>query len=226
MSNYVMNKLTLSGNKEDIDALLAVVKGDNGLFDFNKVVPMPEELDIPSSNGEEFRKIAAVLGGFDRVTDDAIEEYVPAGADHDSAVEHLKLERQLLLNRQKYGYYCQYDWRICNWDTNRNAYEPEVIDGHIITFKSAWSSVCSVVAELSKMFPRLEFTYQYADEDVGHYVGKQEYYCGVLVFDSTFTDKSKEAYENYAETWGHNLEDMDCVYDAEQRTYVRKIESS
>ena len=53
MPNWVMNRLTLDG-KNITDVLMKVSTfdeyGDEVEFDFNKVIPMPEELKIEKSN--------------------------------------------------------------------------------------------------------------------------------------------------------------------------------
>lgn len=43
MPNYVVNKIKIKGNKEEIDKLLNFIKADDGFcIDFNKIIPMPK----------------------------------------------------------------------------------------------------------------------------------------------------------------------------------------
>jgi hypothetical protein len=50
MPNYVRNRLTLKGEESKIKELLKQIKGKKTLFDFNKVIPMPE--NVKQSMGE------------------------------------------------------------------------------------------------------------------------------------------------------------------------------
>jgi hypothetical protein len=44
MPNYIKNKLTFE-KRSDIDKILEFTKTEYGEFDFNKLIPMPKELD-------------------------------------------------------------------------------------------------------------------------------------------------------------------------------------
>ena len=44
LPNHLMSRLHFSGEQKRIDELLASIKGEETLFDFNKVLPMPESL--------------------------------------------------------------------------------------------------------------------------------------------------------------------------------------
>ena len=46
MPNHVMNRLHLSGDQERINKLLESVKGEDSVLDFNRIIPMPETLNI------------------------------------------------------------------------------------------------------------------------------------------------------------------------------------
>ena len=63
MPNWVRTRLTFNGEQSRIDELKAFVKSETkdesgelrtDLFDFNKIIPMPEELDIPSSSSGDW----------------------------------------------------------------------------------------------------------------------------------------------------------------------------
>ena len=45
-----MSKLHFSGEQKRIDELLESIKGEETLFDFNKVLPMPESLNIEAGS--------------------------------------------------------------------------------------------------------------------------------------------------------------------------------
>ena len=48
MADYVRNRLTIKGNHEEIQSFLANAKGEDFDFDFEKIIPIPEDL-IPSN---------------------------------------------------------------------------------------------------------------------------------------------------------------------------------
>lgn len=50
MPNYIQNILRFEGDDKEIKRLFEAIKGDNTVFDFNRVIPMPQELNIESSS--------------------------------------------------------------------------------------------------------------------------------------------------------------------------------
>ena len=50
MPNYIKNILTLEGSLSESDRLLSAIQGKNGPMDFQKIIPMPSELDIESGS--------------------------------------------------------------------------------------------------------------------------------------------------------------------------------
>ena len=53
MPNHIMNRLRLSGDQNRIDELLKGVKGKDSVLDFNKIIPMPESLNIEAGSRTE-----------------------------------------------------------------------------------------------------------------------------------------------------------------------------
>ena len=57
MPNYVATEIRVKGDKEKLDQLVETVSSNDGeyrAFDFNKIVPMPEELNISSGTSGEW----------------------------------------------------------------------------------------------------------------------------------------------------------------------------
>ena len=50
LPNHLMSKIHFSGEQSRIDELLKFIKGEETLFDFNKVIPMPESLNIEAGS--------------------------------------------------------------------------------------------------------------------------------------------------------------------------------
>ena len=44
MPNWVTNKIEFSGAKANVDEVLEIIKGDGEVIDFNKIIPMPEDI--------------------------------------------------------------------------------------------------------------------------------------------------------------------------------------
>jgi hypothetical protein len=44
MPNHITNKLTVTGPKERVAEFFSDIKGEKEDFDFNRLIPMPEEL--------------------------------------------------------------------------------------------------------------------------------------------------------------------------------------
>ena len=46
MPNHVTTKIEFYGAQSNIDKVLELIKGDGACIDFNKIIPMPESLNI------------------------------------------------------------------------------------------------------------------------------------------------------------------------------------
>lgn len=75
---------------------------------------------------------------------------------------------------EKYGADDWYNWRCknwgCKWDAGESGFYEQ--DGYsMVSFTTPWSPPEGFLEKLSKMFPKVEFEMQYAEEGIG-YVGK------------------------------------------------------
>lgn len=74
------------------------------------------------------------------------------------------------------GIICWRNWSIDNWGTKWNAYDTaseSLADGiATLQFDTAWSHPFPVIEALSVKCPEHEFEVAYADEDLGHNLGK------------------------------------------------------
>ncbi len=84
---------------------------------------------------------------------------------------------------ERYGKNNWYDWSVHNWGTKWNAYEfpdrPYQI-GAPLCFLTAWSAPHPILEKLTEMFPDIEITHEWADEDIGQNCGRRCYttrYC-------------------------------------------------
>ena len=56
MPNHVTNKLTILGNEKEINEVLELVRSDDRLFDFNNIIPTPDDIFQGSVGSEEEKK--------------------------------------------------------------------------------------------------------------------------------------------------------------------------
>jgi len=84
--------------------------------------------------------------------------------------------------RELYGNKNWYDWSIANWGTKWNSYGyQEGFDysqTDCLSFQTAWAAPHPVIQKLSEMFPDVEFTHEWADEDIGYNCGRHKYFGG------------------------------------------------
>ena len=161
MPNHVTTILRIEGNDELIGAVKSQLRGEKSLFDFNKVVPMPETYqkydttNHPNGDRLEVGKPFGWVDGAPIVTEEMVEEYKKATR-----------EQEML-----YGVVGWYQWALRFWGTKWNCYEVEDL-GDAIKFQTAWSFPRPVIVALSKKFPAVVFSYEYADEDAGYNTGE------------------------------------------------------
>lgn len=125
MPNHCHNDLYISGPKEQVDALLALVGADKAQpkFDFNTIIPYPAQFADRDKEAKELGWKAFA----ERHGRDAKDGYNSGG----------------------------YEWCSENWGTKWNAYDVARRDylGVCLSFQTAWSPPKPVIIELHKRFP-------------------------------------------------------------------------
>lgn len=233
MPNWVRTKLTFTGDQNTIDRLKETVKGktednEDVLFDFNKIVPIPEDLKIPSKSTGDFGMMYLLIKSRSILswTEDErlfMERYKKKKEDDpDGFNEDIELGRKYLSNISKYGYTNCYGWCISDdgWCTKWNAQEVQEWKSNSIVFETAWTFPYNVVMQLSKQFPELTIEFEYADESAGCNDGKGSFVNGNEIEYEQFNVDSDEAYQTYFSLWSE-YKDM-YVYDQKQKTYIIK----
>ena len=165
MPNYVFNIVRIEGGFKGKDLFT------NGNFDFNKIVPMPPELDItcgsdnniglymllsearenvrkgidPTKNVVKMQQIkeASPFGGIEH-----FKERAESISDPEEIKKLHDLGEQTLSNYINYGCGTWYDWCCKHWSTKWNAMDTHVTDDEI-TFSTAWSPPVEVIRALS-----------------------------------------------------------------------------
>jgi len=184
MPNHIANKLVITGDKDILGRLVSSIETpheDNGEIlhiDFNKIIPMPEELTTTECSSKAIESLALYLHLNNKA--DLIPqlcrfvriENVSGSPDFD---ERYMMGKKLYELYASIGYTNWYDWRLANWNTKWNAYdtyieeyEPTRLE---LYFNTAWSSPLPVIEKLVSMFPELQFNYVFADEDFSYNTG-------------------------------------------------------
>lgn len=205
MATFVKTILQINASKEQVEEILNFVKSENSEFDFKKIIPMPEELNIvsggPTEIGLEYyallRKREKGSGFFVSQVKDAIE-----AIEGEENFEEIKdLGKKAWLNLINYGYTTWLGWCVEYWGTKWNASEVEIKD-NVISFETAWACPTKVLIALSKKFNTIKFSFKYASEDLGtsSYIGTIS--DGIMT-ESPDTPKTENEKKKFAiKLWG------------------------
>lgn len=205
MPNWVRTNLHISGDKNEIKKLVEAVKSIDGKsdFDFNRIVPMPEELDITESTfgmqGMQYIILMAngsfILSESDKKLKHIMEERKKDNPnEYDECIE---LGKQYMTNIVKYGFPTWYNWCRCNWGTKWNCCDVDFDGICNYSFSTAWSFPLPIIEKLSEMFPELEITFWFADEDCGSNTGHGIMKNKEAILEDFPDDGSNHAYELY-----------------------------
>ena len=197
MQNYVKNILSFDGDPAQVDRLFSAIQRDHSPLDFNKLIPMPTELEIESGS----RTNAGFKKYMEFVADNGyIAEMESAyRADHPEIDrEGWNLGKQALHNVKIFGYPTWYEWRIQNWGTKWNASSVEILDGRL-SFLTAWNAPKPVIEKLSEMFPTVSIHHIWANEDIGYNCGERTYRNGAVT--QEYLPMGQEAVELACDLW-------------------------
>ncbi len=212
MPNHVKNILKAPG----LTKLPVFAENEDGnkIFDFNKLIEMPEELRVVEGSQKHdairavIRKIAKsgeeplLSGPFTKSGFEKETEYLERKAVNLSELEELGLT--YIKNIVQYGYATWYEWALNNWDTKWNSYDFEEIDEDTVKFCTVWNAPEKVIQLLAERYPMLEIEHWWADEDAGNNTGYKKYHQG-NVDGGYISSGSNEAFENYFKCWGESL---------------------
>lgn len=233
MPNWVRTRLTFNGEQNRVAEIKELVKttgkDDEGNdytneFDFNKVIPMPEELNIPSSSyGDRGMKYLLLNAKHTILWSDDDRSFIESmkkqkEEDPDLFNESIELGKKYLNNISKYGHTTWYSWRIEHYGTKWGACEVEWISDNCVEFETAWSFCYPIVQKLSEMFPDVEIVFCFADEDCGSNTGDGRMIAGKETDDTEYPDTGdNRAYEIYLDL--HPEYEDELVYDPDLDTY-------
>lgn len=246
MPNNITNQITFgteTATQAAFQRMLHEVRMEGqplGSIDFNKLLPMPRELDMEAGTRTD-RGLKLVQEYHHALSD--LELQKPALSPKDYAerlrlckgqyrkkrmadLETWTLGEQAYNNIQRFGSPTWYEWCNQNWGTKWNAYQPRPLgeNDHTMEFCTAWNSVTKIVALLSKKYPDQTITYRWADEDIGHNVGEKVFRNGECVKEKIPEGGSRIAYEMAAEIIGADLADFNLYLNKGKTSYEYRDE--
>lgn len=136
MPNHITNIVKYEGDADRIKEMLEQIKVDEfgiGTIDFNKLIPMPESLNIESGSrtdrGLKAYKEFLEIYTFGRKVEDLDLLNIPAESEEkfleirkDVEQGDWELGKKAFQNAYQYGYSTWYEWSINNWGTKWNSY--------------------------------------------------------------------------------------------------------
>ena len=199
MPNHVTNILAFTGPQEKISEMLGKIQFPNkpGTLDFNRVIPMPESLEMDSGSVTNdaivsyMRVVNPDTPSYDDIEKLPFNDYMElmqkvtnfVGSLYPDRVKEItpdliQLGGRYVDNIRQYGCSDWYEWRIRNWGTKWNSYDGGFCDDNKILFLTAWSPPQEIIQKLAEMNPEICFEHLWADEDYGYNCGKAVYENG------------------------------------------------
>lgn len=230
MANRVYNKVKTNRNIRHVDIFT------DGNFDFNKLIPMPEELQgseasvngllllfqttkekikyglNPTRNALHLRRIRDAYSStfYSRNCDieKALKEYFGlfSKLPKDKEKELLQAGKENLDNFEKYGYCNWYDWAINNWNTKWNATDTQIINDTTIEFTTAWSMPVNVIMALSRTMQGDKIEITWASDGGGRNVGRGFLKNGLWIKGGYLEPCTKEWMEVFNEMLGYSFD--------------------
>ena len=227
MPNHVTNRVKFTGDIKKIQDILVAIQYDHqgrGSIDFNKIIPMPESLNITAGSVTDkglkaYKDFVSILlfdganKGMDLLNIPEEKEAIFLQHRTDIDKEEWDAGRQAFRNIQQYGFPTWYEWSINNWGTKWNAYDCLIFDDDEhdydeICFNTAWSAPHPILSKIAQMYPDIEVEHEWADEDFGHNLGRVRY-KGEVILEEYIPEKMKESYEFALKV--HGYDDMETI---------------
>lgn len=212
MPNWVFNSLVVSGDKVELDKLVAQMNkpfdtfyhdrgGENAVQHYSN--PVFAFWNIYSPNPSDFEEYFAV----------------EAKSKSDIPLGDPMWWAGIMANQAVSKHW--YDWNNHHWGTkwdvgvsddskySNTRMERNDDNSVMYHFETAWSAVVDLIGVLSEMYPSLEFDYEYEEEN--GWGGKVEYANGEIISHSEYDEPNSHA--DYIER------DQDCICNFEEEEF-------
>lgn len=190
MPNWTYNTIHMEGIAE-----LPLFAEEVGVknFDFNKIIPMPESLNIAAGSMEDeciiyylTERCTVPISCLPSLWKDLLQRLLGGRRSLDSYLDALfcrtmeqafrkesDAERDKMYqdgetyttNYRRYGAKTWYEWCSKHWGTKWNACDTEIISRDEISFNTAWAAPTPILEKLSKMYPDVKIEHRWVDED-------------------------------------------------------------
>ena len=190
-------------------------------FDFNKLIPMPEGLDVEAGSRtedgiqivlDELKRseiegsqqiidavIAAkrkenIFSSFSPLSTSELVNLITVAKKNGFYDDMVKAGKQAIKNIVETGYSDWYHWSIANWGTKWNSYSYGDSRKDLeVYFQTAWDAPKPVIEKLMAEMPAGSIVeYEYADENIGHNVGHYDPALGIVFPYENGSDKAME----------------------------------
>jgi hypothetical protein len=154
MPNWCSNKFSVTGEPEKLAIFLQAL-GEDRMFSFQKLVPMPEELKDIATGGCKIDGVAHT-------------EWLETPDGPKALTEEFRKEMV-----EKHGHLDWYHWSIANWGTKWDVGNDIELHGDpkygelYCHFDTAWGPPIEFLNTLSIRYPELTFSLYYAEGGVG-----------------------------------------------------------
>lgn len=188
-----------------------------GSIDFNKLMPMPAELNIECSSrtndglklfGDYLCEAARIAA---KMPDATPNERAAAlfrhmddwQKEHKADPEVWELGKKASRNIQKYGCATWREWCRLNWGSKWNAYQCVPLDERADTmeFQTANCAVPKIAAALSQRFPTQTVIYSWSGGELMQSLGRMVFQGGKAVRIDIPDDRTAQAYAMSAGVW-------------------------
>ena len=142
MPNYVLNEITVTGDREALEKFMQKVKGESSPFSFNSIIPMPASMNIVSGSDEE-RAILLILKGGLAYTSLIPKQY------RESVIKAAASRKQSLCDMHVSDYY-NGDYGLETYVSNddpANADIARLLDGHIPITKADFIALGAIAID-------------------------------------------------------------------------------
>ena len=200
MPNYCSCLVSFDCSYMLFKEICSYVKSDDSIFDFNKIIPMPESLNITEGTitdqaiaykvterltiPVDQTKLSELISNhhsedWPRKVVSRVTTWAESATDEEKDKLYA-MGKQYVFNKENYGHFTWYGWSIANWGTKWNAEEVS-LKKKTFRFDTAWSPCSPVIRALVKRFPEAHIIFQYSEPGCG-FCGVEEYKDGVLVY--------------------------------------------